>query len=243
MRPTLFAGDPRRGVRTLFLLAAGMATSAVAETPRFTVDTRFEIVGDVSPSFRGQVMRAWNCIPLSVSEPLLESGWRVCLSPLVVRAVPELKGVHPMGWPEGITWENVDAVHMSDRRLLVFAEKRRDSDGRTRINGRVGEVLQHEVGHAVDMFWQRPSGRFSETTEFRRRYQLDVAQMPNQLAQQLKYYLQPNGIGRREAFAESFAICVADKAGVSPRLLAFRKGFPRVFALVHDKVRESQSGK
>lgn len=193
-----------------------------------------ETIGTVSEDFRRRVEDAWHVIPRVIRMRVQESGWKIRLATFVVEAAPELRDVPTRGWPEGSTWNNTDAVHLADRRILVLAEKRRSREGRVLKSNRVAGVLGHEVGHAFDLAFD-PATRASSTIRVRRAYQIDVKTIEAGLAQRLNYYLQDADIGRQEAFAEAFALVVGGGSDVDLKR-EFRHAFPTVIKAVRSIV-------
>ncbi len=184
----------------------------------------------VSDSFRAELRRGESSIPTAIWLVLRRRGWRVGAAEFVVDAAPTLKFEHPRGWPRGTTWEQTDAVHLPNRRLLVVAEKRRTQKGKVVPGRRPGGVLRHEIGHAVDQAMSAP-GFCSSSGAFRRAYQADVRKLSNSDAAALRYYLQRSAAGRQEAFAEAFGILLGGGSD-TPHRAAFERGFPRVLASV-----------
>ena len=80
-------------------------------------------ISPTTEEFQQRVTAGVQSIPTHVWQGLASAGWQICTAEFVVDAVPSLKGVHPRGWPRGMTWENADAVHLPKRRMLVIAEK------------------------------------------------------------------------------------------------------------------------
>lgn len=223
----------------LFAFRPGCETNCIgADAQSSATENSFpcETVGNVSDDFQTRVAQTWKMIPPTISKQMLQRGWKVRLAPFVVDAAPELDGVPPRGWPAGSTWNNTDAVHLSDRRILIFAEKRQTRDGRVLKSNRVTGVICHEVGHALDLAYVSGS-RVSSSDRFQRAYLADVKTMEDQVADNLAYYLQNTDIGRQEAFAEAFAVLIAGGSDVDLKH-EFRNAFPTVIDTVRSIVSE-----
>jgi len=209
--------------------------SAVESNVRQVSFTRLRTASKVSADFRQEAGTAVAAIPDGVWQELKDGGWEVRVATFVVDAAPSLRGVHPRGWPVGATWEQTDAVHLPSQRLLVFAEKRRDSDGRIVQNSRVSNVIRHEVGHAFDRAIGEKTYQSSDR-EFVAAYYRDVSRIPASEHEVLSYYLQKGSGGRQEAFAEAFAIQLGGGSDSKQQAL-FLKRFPNVVAHVKNEIR------
>ncbi|QDU95094.1 hypothetical protein Pla8534_29060 [Lignipirellula cremea] len=209
-----------------------MGPSSWAEEPREVALARLSEVSPVSADFRARTAEAAGTIPSGVWRRLKDGGWQVRMAAFVVDADPSLRGIQPRGWPDGTTWEHTDAVHLPAKRLLVFAEKRRNREGQVVDSTRVENVLRHEVGHAFD----RALGGddyYSSGTTFISAYFRDLARMAAEDRGELQYYLQRGPAGRQEAFAESFAIILGG-GSASHRESSFTRSFPRVLEQVRE---------
>jgi len=218
------------------VLATG-ATVAIASTckgqeVRQVAYADLREVSPVSSNFLDRATGAARTIPQGVWSRLDQGGWKVRLAEFVVDADPTLRGIQPRGWPDGTTWEHTDAVHIPAKRLLVFAEKRRNREGAIVASSRVENVLRHEVGHAFDRALGKKNDYYSSDSAFISSYFRDLSRMNTNDRQELHYYLQRGPAGRQEAFAEAFAIHLGGGSDAR-REKAFRRAFP----LVLDHVR------
>lgn len=193
------------------------------------------VLNSVSKSFRQQTTAAIQTIPQPVQQLIGTAGWRIQLSEFVVDAQPELARDRPRGWPAYATWQNTDAVHFPVERLLVLAEKRRNSQGRIVETSRIGGVLRHELGHAFDMALGMPGLFRSSSEEFERAYTKDVDHIRAENGKELDYYLQRANAGRQEAFAEAFGIILGGGSDVT-REQQFRASFPHVLQFVQHEL-------
>jgi hypothetical protein len=226
------------------LLAAAHDARAQRLLPRGNSRTRTEIltwrvVGPVTPHFHRTVHSAVRSVPPVVWSQLRREGWSVQLAEYVTDAVPALRGRQPRGWPLGTTWDNTEAVHLPQQRLLVLAEKRRDASGQSVISGRHAGVFRHEVGHAYDA--AAGQGRaISSSPDFLDAYIADCDALADEDATELSYYMQGADAGRQEAFAEAFAILLG---GGSDKKNArrFQQCFPNVVRYVESHLHASDS--
>jgi hypothetical protein len=187
----------------------------------------------LSSTFREQLSAAVTTVPAPVWRSLQRGGYRFVAARLVTDAVPRLRQEHPRGWPSDQTWENTDAVHVTQWRTLVVSELRRNKKGELVPAVRVERVVRHEVGHAFDALLG--GGRYdyySSSPEFIRLYDADWRRLDAAGRERLAYYVQAGtGAGRQETFAESFAEHLG--GGSSPeRAEQFLAAFPSVHAHV-----------
>lgn len=202
-----------------------------------TNPVRFAVATTVSDSFHRQTEDATRTIPNQVWETLEQSGWRVQLAEFVVDAAPSLRGVRPRGWPRNLTWENSDAIHLPTSKLLVVAEKRRNSSGEIVSSSRVAGVLRHELGHAFDMAVGGNLQFLSSRADFVRAYHLDVQNLSVDQREIYKYYLQGVRAGWQESFAEAFAVALGGgSSDVDPE--DFKMAFPSVVKFVRKVIDE-----
>jgi hypothetical protein len=164
----------------------------------------------------------------------------VKLAQFVTDAAPSLRGAQPRGWPQGSTWENTDAVHLPKLRTMVFAEKRRDSQGRIVESTRIEGVMRHEIGHAFDQACGAGAMLRSSSQAFLAAHIADVRRIPAYDRGQLEYYLQRGAAGRQETFAEAFAVLLGGGSD-DPHRELFARSFPRVFEHVRSAIDEFES--
>ena len=196
---------------------------------------RFAVATTVSKSFHRETEDATRTIPDKVWQTIERSGWKVQLAEFVVDAAPSLRGVRPRGWPSHLTWENSDALHLPTSKLLVVAEKRRNSSGKVVTSSRVGGVLRHELGHAFDMALGGKSRFLSSHANFVNAYQRDVLRLSSDERETFKYYLQGTRAGWQEAFAEAFAVSLGGgSSDVEPAV--FKATFPKVVSYVRQVI-------
>jgi len=221
-----------RGLILAWLLAPfGFAADGRPVAPTLSVVT------PVSVAFRQQTEVATRTIPDHVWQAVEQAGWQIRLAEFVVDVEPEIRNDRPRGWPADMTWQNTDAVHLPQERVLVLAEKRRNRLGQVVTTTRVAGVMRHELGHAFDMANGGTLRFRSSFADFRAAYSADVQQMAAEQKVTLGYYLQASDAGRQEAFAESFGIIFGGGSDAAHRA-AFESAFPRTIDFVRKHVGE-----
>jgi len=214
------------------IVHAGVVPVRVAESAAINgTELPLREVSEVSDAFRQEVLSAMETIPPVIWRHLRRTGLRVELAEFVIDAAPSLQGVHPRGWPEGMTWENTDAVHLPKQRQLVIAEKLRNRKGQVVSGTRAVGVLRHELGHAFDVIADTPEQYYSASPGFLCACELDLSRMSDACCRQLAYYRQSNASGRQEAFAEAFGILLGEGSDAKNET-AFREAFPEVLEFV-----------
>jgi hypothetical protein len=217
-------------------------SAALAKDPTERIAStgmRFSILSPVSDSFQKETVAAAKTIPPHIWLAVEKAGWRIRMAEFVVDAEPTLIHVRPRGWPTDMTWQNTDAVHFPDERLLVLAEKRRNRKGQVVVASRVAGVFRHELGHAFDMAAGGKLGFRSAAPEFRNAYLADIQRMAGDRAIQLAYYRQASDAGRQEAFAEAFGILLGGGSDVTKGEI-FQASFTNVIAHVRQIVEQGQ---
>jgi hypothetical protein len=220
-------------------LTTGFVSTMEAADPvgpiEATESPPFSGLASVSPAFVQETHDAWRSLPKSVWDEIHRAGWRVRLAEYVVDAVPWLRHSVPRGWPADYTWDNTDAVHLPGSRLLILAEKRRRPSGDVVACHRVAGVLRHELGHALDMARARRYRFRSSESDFAAAYWEDVNRLTEADRQTLNYYVQSQGAGHQEAFAEAFGLLLGGGSDVTKQD-EFRRGFPAVIEFVRQEI-------
>ena len=155
-----------------------------------------------STQFMAEVESTIKSVPNAVQKKMADAGIKIKTGIMVTDLYPELKGEHPRGWPRGMTWDHVEALHYPKDKAIVITEMKKLVGGKLTPNTRVQGALLHETGHAWDQTLDKPS---SFSPAFTSAYADDVKQLTKEERGKLRYYLQKGQAGRSEAFAEIFA--------------------------------------
>lgn len=202
---------------------------------------RFVVVlPGVDPQFAERVRQAIAVVPGAIIGRLHGAGWRCIVTPDLVSYAPQLAGLRPRGWPPGVTWAQVDAVHLPEEKKVVVAQWRQNAHGQRVASHRVPGAVWHELGHAWDVYVRERAKQMPSLTsechadapEFSRAWHNDVITLKQARGEETwGYYLQDGVRGRQEVFAEAFAVGLG--AG-SDELLGekFTTGFPAACRIV-----------
>ncbi len=179
-----------------------------------------------SKEFVGKVKQAVEKLPPEVRRLLEESGVKIIAAGEIADYDPNLARSRPRGWPPGSSWANADGLQASDKRIVLVAENTRDGSGTLKPSRRTQGVINHEVGHSVDVVL----GHFSHSDAFKAAYDKDILALS--AADQIKYgyFLQGKGdnlnyAGREEAHADVFA-AMKGASSNSAETEATLKNFP-----------------
>ena len=177
--------------------------------------------------FKADVAGAIKSIPVRTLKRMAEAGIKIRAGTKLTELNPDLKGVHPRGWPAGTTWDSADGMFNRGQKAVNVTEFYRPIGKREFVRGsRIRGVLLHESGHGFDLALDYPS---TNSRAFAEAYESDVKAIPKSAKNRLGYYLQKKrNAGRTETFAETFAW----NAGTGSANNDIRPHFPRVTALV-----------
>lgn len=211
------------------------AAPVVPKAPPARVAPPVDFVSKPGLPFRALVEATLAALPDAVMKRLADYGARFQAGERVTQIRPELKGVHPRGWPSGSTWDSADGAAFT--RDIVVAETYRPIGVRGfATSQRVAGVLAHETGHVFD----RAMRLASRSPEFAKAYTADAKPLRASIkagesgARRFAYYLQRGEAGPSEAFAEIFAQVVGGGTGsMGSDLIA---AFPNVAKYMRDLI-------
>lgn len=132
-------------------------------------------------------------------------------------------------------YDYIGGICVSDGHLAVVAETVRVRDRGWTAQENVAGIAWHELGHSFDRALATWLGLdvevFSLTPEFHQAWLEDTSVFVGSYRSQFSYYLQPDGAGESEAFAECFAV-TQGKGGLASNSKYFPEHFPRCLAIV-----------
>jgi hypothetical protein len=173
---------------------------------------QYEVTTPVSDEFRGVLEQTLAQLPDVLTQKIKDSDYRLRFGATLLDIRPDLKGKTPRGWPPGSTFEHVDGLHDPDERQICIFEyfKRGLTATRYVKNTHADGVFRHEIGHLLDRLF----GGLSAQERFRAAYERDLERLLSQedLFDECSYYVQDGIVGRKEAFAELFAILMGGGA-------------------------------
>lgn len=168
------------------------------------------IRGKPSAKFAQEMRAALSALPDAAKRALGSFGARVDIGRTLTGTRPDLKGVHPRGWPDGFTWDNSEgcASPPASPTGVWVAERLRDpfAKGKPWVTSRrAAHVMRHELGHVIDY----AHGGASHSPGFMQAYDADRARVHKDLLLVNPYFLQEGEAGREETFAEQVASVVS----------------------------------
>jgi hypothetical protein len=181
---------------------------------------------DVSDEFAKKVEDTIEELPQSDRDELEKQGYKIIAAKKTTDADPSLVNDHPRDWPPGTTWDNADGGRFGKK--IVVAETMKVGDDfvpSTRTEG----VLRHETGHAVDSV---KDGHNDQA--FKDAYEKDVAAMPPDVREKLKYFLQEGDAGKEETYANVYSTLRGSTPNPDEKAL-FEKYFPNTVKAVKDR--------
>lgn len=198
----------------------------------------------VSNEAVARVMLGLSEIPRTYRHQLEAAGYKVMVAPTVLDVMPQLAGVAPRGYQAGADWHNANGAFDRNKKMIVIGEfvKTEGQNGKV-IEGHLDETVQHEFGHAYDMFLGMskvgaspgdPFPEISHSKEFTDAYNVDVVKVPADLRQKLNYFLNPGDAGKEELFAQMFVLFFGHRPAPGSPSEYFQVAFPRTLAVLHE---------
>jgi len=179
--------------------------------------------------FQTAIAVAFTSIPSRALKTMADSGIKIKAGPKLTELKPSLKGVHPRGWPAGMTWDTAEGCYDRGAKEVLVTELYRPVGKKEFVpTTRARGVALHESGHAYDQALGSPS---ATSAAFASAYNDDKKYMLKEAKRGLKYFLQTGKAGRSETFAETFA---QNAGNVGAMRTDIRPFFPRVSKLVKE---------
>jgi len=162
-----------------------------------------EVFPGVSDDFVKLNQKYYNDIPDDIKKALNDNGVKFQIGEKVTQVLPELKGVHPRGWPKGSTWDSAEGLYRQADKTVLNCENVRPIGQKVfQKNNRPESIFKHETGHAVD---KAVLDKFSHTDNFADAWMTDAMNLSEKQKRTHSYLLQKGNAGREETFAEIFS--------------------------------------
>lgn len=134
--------------------------------------------------------------PLSVLNLLYSKGCKILVTPTYIDRDPASAGSRPQGFEYGSTWKDCPG-RFDGRNVIVCEYTIGNGVDLEKAADPIG-ILRHEIGHALDKFL----GDLSSKPDFKLAYDQDLHKLDEFVKPRLQYYIQTEGNGPAETFAE-----------------------------------------
>lgn len=151
---------------------------------------------EVSALLVQDIKVALNEYPPSILNLLYARGCKILVTPTYIDRDPRSENSRPEGFEYGSTWKDCPG-RFDGRNVIVCEYTIGNGVDLEKASDPIG-ILRHEVGHAIDKFL----GDISNKTEFRTAYDQDLHHLDDFVKPRLRYYIQTEGNGPAETFAE-----------------------------------------
>lgn len=166
-----------------------------------------------------QVATALNGLSDKTKDVLRAGGCKILLTPTILSARPDLRGVQPSGYLHGGGYDNCPGMFDPSTKVLYIAESASRGNSPPQLNEWAYMTTLHELGHAFDFC----KNKVSDSTAFQKVVKEDHHKLTNTTREAYWYYTQP-GRGESELFAETFATIHGQ--GLDPREANMSRVFP-----------------
>lgn len=154
---------------------------------------------EVSSAAVTTVIAAFEALPPNIKQLLTSGNVQIVVTPTMIDKFPSGAYQARLGYG-GATDKSCDGL--CNGKLIVIAERkineRTNEVGPPRSPDTIQETFLHESGHAID----NCLNGYSQSAEFKTAYTADVSKMSDDDKSKLSYFLQKNGQGQAETFAE-----------------------------------------
>lgn len=134
--------------------------------------------------------------PLSVLNLLYSKGCKILVTPTYIDRDPASANSRPQGFEYGSTWKDCPG-RFDGRNVIVCEYTIGNGVDLEKAADPIG-ILRHEIGHALDKFL----GDLSSKPDFKLAYDQDLHKLDEFVKPRLQYYIQTEGNGPAETFAE-----------------------------------------
>lgn len=155
-----------------------------------------------SESIRQDVLEGLSQIPKSIRDDMSSWGLKIKIVPSIVDDDHSLIQERPRGYTHGGGYDNCPGMY--NNKVIFIPERVSWKNSPMGRNHQVASTILHEMGHAFDHFRNA-----SRNEDFESVYQNDATKIPGEGRRTWEYYLQENGGGQSECFAELFAYYVS----------------------------------
>ncbi len=184
-----------------------------------------------SENARQDVLSALSLIPKQIRDDMNGWGLKVKIVPSIVDDDRSLSIDKPRGYTHGGGYDNCPGMY-THKKVILIPERVSWKNSPMGPNWQIKSTMLHEMGHAYDHFRS-----CSTSPEFEAAYEKDSVVIPNEGRRKWEYYLQADGGGQSECFAELFAYSMSDD---KKRSAGINQAFPKCFSYINKLVNYSK---
>jgi hypothetical protein len=187
------------------------------------------------------VKKGLSSVPENVKETLANSGYQILIAPMTMD-VTNTQDSKPRGYNNGGGWDNAGGVFLPGTKRVVVGERVSWRCNPATFNYLAAVTVRHEMGHAYDQYLGRlllNTWNISSSPLFRQTYAADAQVLTNTQRRTFEYFVQPDGAGENELFAELFYTNCLSTDETNARAKSARDlagAFPKTFKLVEDLI-------
>jgi len=163
-------------------------------TPQIEISRK----SNASEGIRQDVLEGLSQIPQSIRDDMASWGLKVKIVPSIVDDDKNLVHERPRGYNHGGGYDNCPGMYHN--KVIYIPERVAWKNSPMKTNHQVSSTILHEMGHAFDHYRNASSAE-----DFTSVYKGDASKIPGEGRRRWEYYLQDEGGGESECFAELFA--------------------------------------
>lgn len=177
---------------------------------------------DVSTSFSRTVQDAVNQLPEKVCQMLVDNGIKITV-------VPEIRSV------KLASSLNTRGLYDSQQRTIFICERFQRKGEWISELADIDRILKHEIGHVIDKL-DKSGVHLTDGPNYVAAYGADIGSMTSARRHALDYYATGKVGGRREVFAEAYAIAHSNPTAIDAKWRStFVQAFPNMMRLVEKR--------
>lgn len=185
---------------------------------------------EVSPAALNLVRGFYDDLPPSIKQLLVAGNIQIVVTPTMIDKNPAGAYQELAGYGGGTSKSN-EGFYTNRQIILALhtINERTDELSAPIPSAEMQITFRHETGHAIDTCF----GEYSQSAEFKAAYVAESSKLSDERRSRLSYFLQRNGKGQSETFAELCSISLGNNSRLGPELMA---EFPATAKLVQAKV-------
>lgn len=187
---------------------------------------------EVDPNLVKEIQASIKKIPTPIKAYLERAEIKIVLTPTMIDKYPEGAYQEVAGYEGGTKKSCAGLFHPRSREVVLaqhYVDEGTDLVGHAIPSNSVKQTFLHECGHALDF----SVGRISMTDDYRFNYYKDIANIPDDVATKIRYYLQKSTRGQRESCGELMGILMGNERANTSLMKQY---FPNCIAFLKKKL-------